>query len=230
MHQQSNSNLAQVCHHEKRDVINAGARPLSQRSINLHFLSVLLLSEWTIVARGIQFGGNSEREHVGLTRARFLCSLEWLGRAAYCEWADRVVRHQRMAVIHYFIFTQHQTLFTQMVQTIHWCVASLSRSQLNELISAATKQRACLHYPLFLPASGDRIMLGCNSSDHEPPTPPKILLFYGNRLVSSPENEILPAISNSRAFSKRVELACDSLKYIFNKLYKTILARFFKHI
>lgn len=34
---------------------NAGARQLSQRSINLHVVSVLLSSEWVIVARGIQF-------------------------------------------------------------------------------------------------------------------------------------------------------------------------------
>lgn len=109
----------------------------------------MLLSEWAIVRKGIQFvqqlcclsgmvTGGGACMHVAFFPffcVRWSDSNKCLSAGEQIELWDM----RGMAAIHYFIFTQHQTLFTQMVRRIRWCMARLSRSQLNELISASTK-------------------------------------------------------------------------------------------
>lgn len=161
---QSNSNL---------DLQRSIARRqgTSQRSISCHFLGLLLLllSKWTVVLRRGNWicgatplpfmagDGEHVRPHMRLFSAR---------------WSDLSKRPKQIklwdirgaAVIHYFIFTQRQTLFTQMVQEIHWCMAWLSRSQLNELIQS---WQPCLHYPPFMNTEG-RILSECSTGRPNP--------------------------------------------------------------
>lgn len=151
MQQQSNSNLVAAFHCKGAASLMQAPGSWVKDLLVLAFW--VLWSEWAIVVKGIQFvqrlcclSGTT----MGRTLARTCFSSlrrsdsnKWLIAGEQIELWDI----RGMAVIHYFIFMQRQTLFTQMVQKTHWCIARLSRSQLSELIN-----QPCLDYPpLFCP-------------------------------------------------------------------------------
>lgn len=164
MQQQSNSNLVTASHCKGAASLMQAPGSWVKDLLVLAFW--VLWSEWAIVVKGIQFvqrlcclSGTAMGRTPAHTCFSSLCrsdSNKWLTAGEQIELWDI----RGMAVIHYFIFTQRQTLFTQMVQKTHWCIARLSRSQLSELIN-----QPCLDYPpFFLPKSGR--MSGCDVVSH----------------------------------------------------------------
>lgn len=146
-------------------------------------------------------GKNSDREHVGLTRACFLCSLKWLERAAHCERADRVVRHQRDGSDSLFHFhAASDIIYTDGSDDSLMCgIAEPLTAQWTDKCRYKAVALVCIAL-CSCPRWQNNVGVQLWPPPPPPPLPPKILLFYGYHLVSSPENETLPTISNSRAF------------------------------
>ena len=130
-----------------------------------------------------------------------LCSLKWFEQAAYSVWAE-YWDISGMAGIRSCSFVQHQTLLTQMVQTIRGCMAPLSRSQLSEPISAAPEQWVL--FALFsVPAYSERTVSGHHIDRPPPPLQSSVILWKS--CVASWKCESLPAMRRSRALKEDLE-------------------------
>ncbi len=203
--QQSNSNLAQVC-------CCKGATLLMQAPGNWvkdlltftfwvfsyyhhHQNEPLLQMEFNLLSDSVAF----QERWCGHTCA---CSLACWSDLSECASAQiELWRHQRDGSDSLFHFHAESDIICTDVQRIHWCMALLSRSRLNELISVATKQSA-LFALTSVPAHSERIMSGYNTDRPPPPSPKSSIILWKSSCFFSGNNKFLLAMSNSQALKE----------------------------
>lgn len=181
-------------------------RQLSQRSINLHFVcfiitpnELLLHVEFNLRIAVLPLGDGDE-EHVRRRTHSFLPppSARWSDPSKRLTASEQIERRRRHSDGSDSLFHFHaaaDSICTD-VQRIRWCMPLLSRSQLNELISAATKQSPLFVFP-SVPARGDTAVAGFHTDRRYRPRA-AITLWKWPRSFSWSCN----SPSNSRALKK----------------------------
>ncbi len=153
-----------------------------------------------------------------------LFSPRWVDPSEQLTASERAElwRHHRDGSDSLFHFHTAPDFICTDVQRIHWCMAFLSRSQLSELITAATKPSVSLASP-STPARSERVMSEWNT-DH----PSGQIFNYSMEIVLFllKKYNSLHTISNSEALKKtrvRMKLHLMLHRHLY-KLCSLILA------